>query len=225
MGIKYRVNEDFFSEWTENMAYVLGYIYADGNLLDSKYNRGQYVSIRSTDLCIIESIRESLNSEHTITSEKNDFPRKRSYVLRIGSKKIFGILERRGLCPRKSLIIDLPSIPKIFFKDFLRGYFDGDGCVYLEKGKKIGSFKRMSVIFTSGSKKFLESLEKQIRKECQTSKRDVCDSHRSFQLRYSTKDGLRVFSKMYKNQPELYLSRKYSKFIQYIEIRNGHVVK
>ena len=50
MGIKYRVNENFFEKWSPLMAYVLGYIYADGNLDDSPYMRGKYIKITSTDL-------------------------------------------------------------------------------------------------------------------------------------------------------------------------------
>lgn len=43
MGIKYKVNEDFFNEWSHKMAYILGCYYADGSLEDATYLRGKYI--------------------------------------------------------------------------------------------------------------------------------------------------------------------------------------
>jgi hypothetical protein len=60
MGIKYFVNEKFFSSWGKNMAYVLGYIYADGNLEYSPKIRGRYLRISSTDKNTIIKIKKPL---------------------------------------------------------------------------------------------------------------------------------------------------------------------
>jgi len=66
MGIKYKVNENFFKEWSPIMAYVLGYWYADGSLEDASYLRGKYIRVTSIDKSTIEKIRDWLDSEHAI---------------------------------------------------------------------------------------------------------------------------------------------------------------
>jgi hypothetical protein len=55
MGIKYKANEDFFKVWNPTMAYVLGFIYADGCIYISE--RGSYLSVTSIDKDIIINIK------------------------------------------------------------------------------------------------------------------------------------------------------------------------
>src|ERR1700722_5093049 len=52
MGIKYSVDEHFFKKWNPVMAYLLGFIYADGCMYLSA--RGHYFALTSTDESIIE---------------------------------------------------------------------------------------------------------------------------------------------------------------------------
>ena len=224
MGIKYKVNEEFFDKWGFTMAYVLGFLYADGSLENASYLRGKYIRVASTDKDIVFKIREWLNSEHTIiTIKPNQQNRRRQYFLRIGSHKLYDSLSRLGLYPCKSLTIRLPDIPKKYLNDFIRGYFDGDGCVYLElsKGKKQKIIiKRLSVIFTSGSKIFLQELSSVLRKEVAVTQRKIYNSHRSFQLRYSTSDSIKLFKFLYRKTPQdAYLERKFRVFVEYFKKR------
>lgn len=69
MGVKFAVNEKFFHMWSHRMAYVLGFIYADGSLEDAPYIRGKYLRISSTDLDRVECIRNAMASAHTIVTE------------------------------------------------------------------------------------------------------------------------------------------------------------
>lgn len=71
MGIKYSVDETFFDNWTSEMAYVLGYIYADGSLEDASYLRGKYLRVSSAEKSNIITIRKLLKSEHTITLKES----------------------------------------------------------------------------------------------------------------------------------------------------------
>lgn len=71
MGIKHKVNESFFKKWSPNMAYVLGYIYADGSLTNCDYIRARYLTISSIDKDSIERIRIMMGSLHNITSRKS----------------------------------------------------------------------------------------------------------------------------------------------------------
>lgn len=204
------------------MAYVLGYWYADGSVYQSV--RGNYLNATSIDQELICKIKEWLNSEHTIREERSIYPnRKRRFVLKIGNKKLYNTLIRLGIYPSKSLTVKLPNVPQRFLGDFVRGYFDGDGCVFLEMGKGITRdriVKRLSVIFTSGSRDFLLELCSRLNKELDLRQTKVYNGHRSYQLRYFTADSLKLFKFMYKNfHKNMYLTRKFHYFNQYFKLR------
>lgn len=223
------------------MGYVLGYIYADGSLDDSPYMRGKYIQITSTDEDSIYRIKNWLNSEHKIGQKKSNFiGGKICFILRIGSHKIYNDLFKLGLYPNKSLTINFPKIPKKYLGDFVRGYFDGDGCVsFLQtKGKTQKLIiKRVRVIFTSGSKLFLQEMQASLEiAEIKNGK--IYVSKRSYQLIYNTKDSLELFKLMYKGTSiNSFFMRKFRIFNNYFKLRpqvidkvmkriiEGHVVK
>jgi len=204
MGVKYFVDETFFETWSPEMAYVLGYLYADGSLEDASYLRGRYVRVTSIDRSSILQIRKLLHSKHTVVIRKKEKPSRNQYFLRIGSHKLYDSLLRLGLYPNKSLTIQLPYIAEEFFSHFVRGYFDGDGCVYLEFGKgktRKKIIKRLSVIFTSGSKDFLEQLSVCLSKRLQEPCHKVYTNRSAYQLRFRTSISIRLFSLFYKDAP------------------------
>lgn len=223
MGIKYSVNEEFFDTWSVEMAYVLGYLYADGNIEDSPSIRGKYVRVGSTDLDRIELIRELLQSDHSITVRDLGGNRKKLYLLRIGSARLFDALAGIGMTPAKSLTMQFPDVPKEYLSAFILGYFDGDGCVALDK-KSDGSVKRMLSIFTCGSFSFIQSLHNILRTELSIA-REKISPHGSvenvYQLRYSTRDSIRLFKYIYRTPQlrQVALIRKYDIFTEYFELR------
>lgn len=198
------------------MAYVLGYLYADGSLEDASYIRGKYIRVVSTDLSSIQVIKQLLGSEHKIIERLVVAPRKKLYVLRIGDHCLYDSLARRGLHPRKSLTMRLPLVPNKYWGDFVRGYFDGDGCIHLEKGKT-GKIKRLATVFTSGSKQFLLQLARRLNR-FGLQKMKVYTSRRSFQLRFSTRDSIKLYELMYANASTVYLPRKYGLFLVYFKL-------
>ena len=223
MGVKYPVDEKFFDRWSDGMAYVLGYLYADGGLDESPYNRGKYIKVTSIDYDRIESIRALMKSQHTIAQEKLREKGKPRFFLRIGNVNLFDALVRMGVTPKKSLTMLFPSVPSRYTGSFVRGYFDGDGCAYVDTAHE--KPKRLSTIFTSGSKRFLESLHGRLRKEVGLTGTGLY-KHGSavgtYQLRYSTRDSLRLFMLMYPRDldKKLHLSRKYDIFTKYLKLRH-----
>jgi len=223
---------DFFEKWSLEMAYVLGYLYADGDIEDvRKSSRTQYTTIASVDKENLGSIKRAMGSEHDLNYRA---PRKIAhwngkiyessgiYCLRIGSKKLFSDLVKLGLTPRKSLTIKFPTnVPDECLSHFIRGYFDGDGCVFLQKAKGITKpmiIKKLSAIFTSGSFAFLQGLAKTIKNRLSIDHDRIYNSSRAFQLRYSTGDSVKIFGFMYKNCPKgLYLKRKFDIFKEYFQ--------
>lgn len=206
------------------MAYVLGFFYADGHMIDAPYMRGKYVCFSNTDKDRLEAIKELLRSEHKIVTLHKRVNYKTAYILRIGSAVIYSQLFSLGLRPHKSLTIAFPNVPSEFQADFIRGYLDGDGCVFLEKSSR-NSYKRLQTIFTCGSKKFLLSLHEILRESAGVRSGNVYvhgSSKTAYQLRFNTRDSLRLFSYLYKSnlRPELYLKRKYAIFNEYLRAKN-----
>lgn len=220
------VNHKFFKAWTPAMAYVLGYIFADGAIEDvQKSSRTCYLAILSKDLSILESIKNTINSQHKLykrSSRLVKYPGGKQYlsheafILRIGSKIIYNDLLKLGVTPRKSLTIPFPDIPLQFFFHFLRGYFDGDGCLHL-KNKKYPL-----VIFTSGSLAFLKGLsirlggllnipDQKIYIQ-QLENRNPC-----YRLRFSTSTSLKILAAMYRELDKApFLDRKYEIYQRYL---------
>lgn len=232
MGVKHLVNEQFFENWNLQMAYVLGYLCADGNLIDAPYMRGKYVSVTSTDRESVDRIRTWMGSEHVVrVIQSNDDHRKTRYLLRIGNHKIYDDLVGIGLYPNKSLTLPFPKIPDAHLAHFVRGYLDGDGCVYLEmgigkRGQRI--LKRLATIFTSGSREFLLGLERALRSRLGLLKKPIYKSRRSFQLRYSTAESMKLCHFVYDGMKSgQYLQRKFNTYQRYLllKIQHGAVVK
>ena len=213
------------------MAYVLGFIYADGSLENSPYLRGKYLRITSTDKEIILNIKKWLCSAHTVVIKKPSYPKgKKCFFLRIGSHRIYDSLSSHGLYPNKSLTIKFPRhIPKEFLWDFIRGYFDGDGCISLATKKGINKpvvTKKLTMSFTSGSKEFLEDLSSLISKSTSVKVKKVYDSHYSFQLCYSTSDSLELFKHLYRMVTRgYYFQRKFDIFANYFSLQPNRVDK
>ncbi|MFA7319160.1 MAG: LAGLIDADG family homing endonuclease [Parcubacteria group bacterium] len=223
MGIKYAVNENFFKRWSHKMAYVLGYLYADGSLEDASYLRGKYVRVSSVDRENILRIKKWLSSEHNIIeTEHPNSKRQKQYLLRIGSHVLYDDLTRLGLFPKKSLTIKFPDVPKKYLSSFILGYFDGDGCVLLRKGRNKDDeeiIKGLRVVFTCGSKEFLEALAKKTKNIINTKQEKVYNGCKSFMLAFSTEDSIKIFKFIYGKKGLEFLRRKYVKFCEYFILR------
>lgn len=230
---RYQFNVDFFKKWTDEMAYVLGFLWADGNITDAVSSRAQYTGFSSKDKNILATIKLLLKSNHPIRSHPphkildgngKTYESKKIFSFRIGSRRMFTDLSKIGLTPNKSKTTKFPfNLPNKYLNHFIRGYFDGDGCVHIKRGrnkKRNLILKGLNVIFTSGSKSFLEGLSARINDFIKLNQNKIYDSHRAYQLRYSTSDSIKLFKFLYKNTPKcLYLKRKIEIFIKYFQLR------
>lgn len=218
-----KFNKDFFKSWSPAMAYVFGFIMADGAVEDvRKSSRTCYLHMANNDKDILDQIKTVMDSNHKIYSrperwqlfKQKHYWCKQSFHLRIGSKEIYQNLIDLGVRPRKSLTMKLPQIPEEFLNYFLRGYFDGDGCVniYKQRGKK----SIIQIVFTSGSKTFLSHLSKLLSFNLSIKLKNIYFTGGAFRLIYKSKSAFEILTFMYKNLCEApYLKYKYLKFIRF----------
>jgi len=125
-----------------------------------------------------------------------------------------------GLSERKSKTMIFPEISRKYFPDFLRGYFDGDGGVWvgIKNKHRTHAIHAISTVFTSGSVRFLESLATLL-SERGILGGSLVKKERGFDLKYSIKDSLILYKIMYNSKCTLFLKRKRDIFEKYIEIR------
>ncbi len=201
------------------MAYILGFLYADGNIICTK--RGTWFwSLQVNDKDILEEIKKIIGSSHVISKKKKYNNQKQSYRLQIGSKDMCEDLTNLGLTPRKSKTILLPKLSGAYFPDFLRGYFDGDGGVWVGSKNKKRNIENYTILstFTSGSKKFLVSLKDTL-STFGLLGGSLVQKERGFDLKYSVKDSLILYKIMYNDKGSLFLRRKKDKFEGYMKMR------
>ena len=130
--MKIIVSADFFEEIdTEEKAYWLGFIAADGNV-NSTHKRFS-MSLARKDRAHLERLRIVLNLPYQLMdyTTSNGYEASRIYMT---SKKLCSDLNHHGVPPRKSLILSPPiDVSNNLMYHWIRGYFDGDGSVHINK--------------------------------------------------------------------------------------------
>jgi len=205
---KYSLNDSFFDKWSPEMAYILGFWFADGYMRHEKSYR---IVFSSKDYNLLEKIKECLKSDYKIYKRKNGT----EYQLVIYSKKMYKRLLSLGGERCKSKKIAFPEIPNPFLKDFIRGYFDGDGSVFFTKytaSKNRKIYKELRSNFTSGSQKFLEELQEILIEKFHLTRKKIipCKNSCSKKLGYGTKDTLKLLKLMYYPNCSIKLDRKFN---------------
>lgn len=116
---------------SEDKAYWLGFIFADGNISSSR---------NTFEITLSYKDKKHLDKFNTFTKFKGDnvlvsdakyngkiYKRCRWSIV---NKHLWETLNNYGCIPNKSLVLEFPNcIPKEYLRDFIRGYFDGDGCI------------------------------------------------------------------------------------------------
>lgn len=207
---KYKVNQNFFKRWSPTMAYILGFIAADGSLV--RHGNAHVLHLANNDKNIIKQIKIALQSEGKIVPIQRDSS-KISYHLRICDKKIFHDLKKYGITERKSLTIRPPRhLPAKFTHHYIRGVFDGDGSVYLIR-KNFPS--KLNVLFYTGSYQMICFLFDFVKKMCPEFSGSIMKRpDKSFySIHLGQRDGKILFNILYKDAA-IFIKRKYKTFLK-----------
>jgi len=202
----YKLNEHFFDAWSPAMAYVLGFWFADGYM---RVDRSYRISFASNDEQLLLDIRKAIGSTNNIKSDKRD----NCFILTVHSKHLYEQLASLGGHKRKSKTISLPSMPKEFYRDFIRGYFDGDGSVHLVTYRSTKNHKMRTELrsnFTSGCAVFLNQLQDFLRHELgmANKKLGVYNEGASLKLGYGMGDTHKLLNYIYYPGYTIGLERK-----------------
>ena len=115
---------------------------------------------------------------------------------------------------KKSLTCNFPFfIPKQYYSHFLRGFFDGDGCITIPKTTKC-----LLINFTSNYK-MLNSIRNLLMKwlnilvKSKNKSIPVMHNKNTGQLHFSGKNAIKILNWLYQNSDNLRMERKYKKYI------------
>lgn len=129
------LKEDYFSKIdSEEKAYFLGFIFADGCVYTGKNNDKNCLTleINIRDIEILYKFKQALNSNNAIRYKKKS--RSEMCVIGIYSKQIIQDLSKYGIVQNKTKVTKhIPIIPEPYKRHFLRGIFDGDGSFTVDK--------------------------------------------------------------------------------------------
>ena len=134
-GLKGKTNRIYYSNFSyfnqinsSTKAYILGLICSDGCIYTRNNHEGLWqITLQRQDAQILEDIKQEIKSENPI--KYND----ETATLTIVSQEMYNDLINLGITPKKTYTMDLSiviqNIPTQYQKDFIHGYFDGDGSI------------------------------------------------------------------------------------------------
>lgn len=210
---KNKLNENFFKEIdTEEKAYWLGFLYADGCVCKRSNKNGNEkggfleLTLQSRDKYHIQNFLSALESDAPISDKKIKLGEKEYFANRvcISSIKMVNDLIYHGCVENKSLILQPPTtVDNSLISHFIRGYFDGDGCVAFYPN--YSSYK-YSIIGTESMLKFIVDSS-----QVQSYSIRSFDNKKCYELIILSKESVKIFHNYIYSRKSIYLERKYQK--------------
>lgn len=143
---------------TPEAAYILGFYIADGCLNGNKF----VITLNEKDKEILEKIRDYMSPITKLIYKKETINKQGivshpMYSFAFACKEIVNCLENLGLGKNKTYLSKSIKnvVPKELMWDFIRGYWDGDGCISssnVTKNVKETSYNYINIGFTIISK-------------------------------------------------------------------------
>lgn len=196
-------NHNYFQEIdTPEKAYWLGLIIADGSVgFQKRSNRSPCIALelKAEDKYLLEMFRSAIEGNFVLTQSRNCFR------IAFSSKKMVQDLARFGVVPNKSHLDNgLPILPSNLMPHLIRGIFDGDGTVYISKGKLHFGFY--------GSNQICENIKNHLVRHCELNKSKVFDKGTVSMVYFSAGKDIRNFYNYIYTDPYPYMIRKKKKF-------------
>lgn len=228
---KKQINQDFFKAWTPEMSYVLGFVVADGCIAVSKNRKHPFtLNITSVKKRYLYPIRKALNSEHKISKKPGGNCNIIAYQLQIRNPVIAKDLMNLGILPRKTYNLNPIKVPDKYFPDFVRGFFDGDGTVYVYEVNRVlqikASFVSPNLLFIMNfNRRVCERLNiplKTIHQDLPTRKDQKLTK---YYIDFYVNDCEKLVQFIYGNNPTLYFPCKRRVFERWKSIKRRHYIK
>jgi len=229
---KFPINFDYMKNiTTEEQAYFLGFMYADGNVHKGKISFK--ITVKDIDQEILDKIAKLFyKDDYSIYVDSvilKDGTLAYYKTLDVSCKEMCADLIRHGCTPNKTFTVKYPEwMPDYLVRHFIRGCFDGDGCIKQYNGKQyIKSFKNINdyndgrvIADYTGCVYLLNGMIQVIKDKCDIKNINLINrvgkpkdfEIKSFRICKSIYVE-RFFDFIYKDAT-IYLDRKYNKYLQ-----------
>lgn len=134
---KFHVRDDAFSVLTPEALYWLGFLMADGCVIDESKVQ---LSLMAADRGHIELFRNFIGATNPIYNVASN----RSTGIKFHSRQIVLDLAKHGIIPRKSIVGTATSIEAARSPAFWLGAVDGDGTIGLYPNRRQGGYRTVT---------------------------------------------------------------------------------
>ena len=198
--------------------YFLGFFAADG-CNSKKYNNAK-IKLQIGDLELLEKFKVLLESDRPIYQENQKASKNKreqfAVKFELTSKYFCEKLEELGLPERKTYTLQLPDyIPDKYFRDYIRGLFDGDGNIsvsYVNKPKGLSSIAGNPIFLLQIKEKLETFLPVNI---VYYQKDENCGD-----IKINRQEDLKIFLDWMYKDSNLYMERKYQKYLEFLSVRD-----
>jgi hypothetical protein len=227
------VNKKFFSSWNYEMSYVLGVIAADGCLGIKRIRKDgskQYLlDITNKNIFLLRKIKKTMKAQQKIGLKYADRDKREKYYrIQIGYQEICHDLLNLGIRPRKTYNQFIIKVPQKYFPDFVRGFFDGDGSVYIYK---VNGVPQIKAKFSSTNLPLIIEFNQRVCKALNIPQKNIHQKFREkgkiphYFIYFYVEDCEKLAEFLYGNNPTLYLPRKRWVFERWKSIKRRHYIK
>lgn len=212
---KYQINENFFDIIdTEEKAYFLGFLYADG--YNNTDRNSVVLSLKEDDKNILYKLNNLLQPEKPLQYvEYRTTNSCNQYRLVIANKRISQKLNDLGCVKAKTYSLSFPTneqVPMHLINHFVKGYFDGDGWI----GKS-----SISVVSTLS---FCNSLSDIINKTLNINtyiRARHPERENNIRMLEISRKAAREFLKWMYKDSNIHLQRKYDRYLKQLEYEDS----
>lgn len=204
---KLKVNHFYFSKYNEENCYWAGFILADGYIRTN----GRFtleIKLQKQDVNHLYKFKKAVGYEGRVIE------REKYYSITISSPQIIYDLENNfEIRNKKSLNCTISDkIPQTFLKEYIRGYFDGDGSITFT------TIDTISFLGTEQTVDFIRNYFYNMADVILRSKKmpEITHNNNIYAIYYSGKSAYKCLNYIYSDS-KTHLDRKYKKYNSLIQ--------
>ena len=207
---------------SQNKAYILGLLYSDG--CNYPKHNAITISLQEEDGYILDFIKNELEYEGPVRLNRlhdKCEKYKNQSVLCINDPYMSKRLEKLGVVQAKSLCLKFPDFIRMkYISHFVRGYFDGDGCISITKSTEK---PKVSICGTFEFCNRLSEIIHSLNGKCSLQKPKQSESKNTFVLNIQGYNSVNNFMEWIYYDADFKMERKYQKYIQIKERFNTNI--
>ena len=210
---KYFINHNYFKEQSENIGYWIGILGSDGSV--NKNKNEIYIELQRQDRELLEKLNSTIENQRPVM----DYETARGYKnskMYFYSAEIKKDLKEFKIIPNKTYDKNYGfpfKLNKKYYKDYLRGLFDGDGSIKYSNS--------LTWQVDSGSLEIILELQKFLKENGIETQYTICPKKNiDIYRRYCYgKDKIKkIYNLMYTTNSTLFLKRKKDKFEKFLDL-------